>query len=176
MASYPGTYRVSLDHVDRIMLDQSRLSHATKNFMEGCRVSEAEGEEQDDSRYRMAETAEGTPAGGRVVRLLSSRSRASSAGADIWSGAETTKKATNVLDFAKTAPSKPSIDPTLSLLPKLTIAILVVGTRGDVQPFCAVAMRLRDKYGHRVRLATHAIYRDFVESLGIEFFSTGRGP
>ena len=176
MASYPGTYRVSLDHVDRIMLDQSRLSHATKNLMEGCRVSEAEGEEQDDSRYRMAETAEGTPAGGRFVRLLSSRSRASSAGADIWSGAETTKKATNVLDFAKTAPSKPSIDPTLSLLPKLTIAILVVGTRGDVQPFCAVAMRLRDKYGHRVRLATHAIYRDFVESLGIEFFPLAGDP
>lgn len=31
-------------------------------------------------------------------------------------------------------------------IPKLKIAILVVGTRGDVQPFLAVAMRLQVRY------------------------------
>jgi hypothetical protein len=54
-------------------------------------------------------------------------------------------------------------------VPSLAIAILVVGSRGDVQPFIPIACRLaRD--GHRVRLATHAVFREFVESHGIEFF------
>lgn len=40
--------------------------------------------------------------------------------------------------------------------PPMQIVMLIVGTRGDVQPFVAIAKRLQD-YGHRVRLATHAI-------------------
>lgn len=51
----------------------------------------------------------------------------------------------------------------------------VVGTRGDVQPFLAVALELK-QHGHRVRLATHATYRKFVESQGIEFFPLGGDP
>ena len=34
--------------------------------------------------------------------------------------------------------------------------IQVVGTRGDVQPFIGIGMRLK-QYGHRVRLATHKV-------------------
>src|SRR5262249_56606263 len=60
-------------------------------------------------------------------------------------------------------------------VPALAIAILVVGSRGDVQPFLPIARRLaRD--GHRVRLATHAVFRDFVESHGIEFFPLAGDP
>jgi UDP:flavonoid glycosyltransferase YjiC (YdhE family) len=51
----------------------------------------------------------------------------------------------------------------------------VVGTRGDVQPFLAVARELR-RYGHRVRLATHDVYRKFVEDNGIEFYPLGGDP
>lgn len=51
----------------------------------------------------------------------------------------------------------------------------VVGTRGDVQPFIAIARELR-RYGHRVRLATHAVYRQFVEANGVEFFPLGGDP
>lgn len=59
--------------------------------------------------------------------------------------------------------------------PPLQIAILVTGTRGDVQPFIPIARRLaRD--GHRVRLATHAVFRDFVESNGLEFYPLGGDP
>src|SRR5262245_48425670 len=63
----------------------------------------------------------------------------------------------------------------LGPVPALAIAIMVVGSRGDVQPFIPIAQRLvRD--GHRVRLATHAPFREFVESHGIEFFPLAGDP
>ena len=55
----------------------------------------------------------------------------------------------------------------------MAIAMLVCGTRGDVQPFLALALGLQ-KDGHQVRLATHAIFKDYVESYGIEFFPMGK--
>lgn len=59
--------------------------------------------------------------------------------------------------------------------PELSICIMVVGTRGDVQPFLAIALRLQQD-GHRVRLATHAIYRDLVMGFGVEFYPLGGDP
>lgn len=59
--------------------------------------------------------------------------------------------------------------------PPLSIAMLVTGTRGDVQPFIAIGQRLQ-RDGHRVRLATHAEFRDFVESNGLEFYPLGGDP
>ena len=44
-----------------------------------------------------------------------------------------------------------------------------------MQPFVAVARELR-RYGHRVRLATHAVYREFVEGNGVEFFPLSGAP
>ncbi|XP_057993844.1 sterol 3-beta-glucosyltransferase UGT80B1 isoform X2 [Hevea brasiliensis] len=61
------------------------------------------------------------------------------------------------------------------LIPRLKIAILVVGTRGDVQPFLAMAKRLQE-FGHHVRLATHANFRSFVRSAGVEFYPLGGDP
>lgn len=51
----------------------------------------------------------------------------------------------------------------------------VVGTRGDVQPFLALALGLK-QHGHRVRLATHANYRKFVEGQAVEFYPLGGDP
>ncbi|KAG2521380.1 hypothetical protein JM16_005895 [Phytophthora kernoviae] len=64
---------------------------------------------------------------------------------------------------------------TIAGPPVLNICIMIVGTRGDVQPFLAIAQRLQQD-GHRVRLATHAIYRDFVSSYGVEFYPLGGDP
>ncbi|CAN1234958.1 Sterol 3-beta-glucosyltransferase UGT80B1 [Linum perenne] len=60
-------------------------------------------------------------------------------------------------------------------IPKLNIAILVVGTRGDVQPFLAMAKRLQE-FGHRVRLATHVNFRSFVKAAGVGFYPLGGDP
>uniref|UniRef100_A0A0D9WY30 Uncharacterized protein n=1 Tax=Leersia perrieri TaxID=77586 RepID=A0A0D9WY30_9ORYZ len=53
--------------------------------------------------------------------------------------------------------------------PPMQIVMLIVGTRGDVQPFIAIGKRLQI-YGHRVRLATHANFKDFVVTAGLEFY------
>ncbi|XP_004304803.1 PREDICTED: sterol 3-beta-glucosyltransferase UGT80A2-like [Fragaria vesca subsp. vesca] len=60
-------------------------------------------------------------------------------------------------------------------VPPLQIVMLIVGTRGDVQPFVAIGKKLQE-YGHRVRLATHANFKDFVLTAGLEFFPLGGDP
>ena len=60
--------------------------------------------------------------------------------------------------------------------PPMHVVIQVVGSRGDVQPFVALGKVLKDTYGHRVRLATHPTFKDFVTENGLEFFSIGGDP
>ncbi|KAF9731200.1 hypothetical protein PMIN04_001639 [Paraphaeosphaeria minitans] len=60
--------------------------------------------------------------------------------------------------------------------PPLNLVIQVVGSRGDVQPFVSLGKVLKETYGHRVRLATHATFKDFVIENGLEFFSIGGDP
>lgn len=51
-----------------------------------------------------------------------------------------------------------------------------MGSRGDVQPFVALGRELKNKHGHRVRLATHGTFKKFVEENGLEFFDIGGDP
>ncbi|CRK46158.1 hypothetical protein BN1723_016650, partial [Verticillium longisporum] len=51
----------------------------------------------------------------------------------------------------------------------------VVGSRGDVQPFVALGNELQ-RHGHRVRLATHDTFADFVRKSGLEFYPIGGDP
>lgn len=46
---------------------------------------------------------------------------------------------------------------------------------GDVQPFIALGQELRAS-GHRIRIATHGNFKDFVESSKLEFFPIGGDP
>jgi len=61
--------------------------------------------------------------------------------------------------------------------PRLNIAIHIVGSRGDVQPFIAIGkVLMKEPYNHRVRLCTHPVFKNFVEENGLEFFSIGGDP
>lgn len=50
----------------------------------------------------------------------------------------------------------------------MRLTILTLGSRGDVQPYVALARGFREA-GHRVRLATHAEFRPFAEAEGVDF-------
>lgn len=44
-----------------------------------------------------------------------------------------------------------------------------------MQPFCFIGKQLKQD-GHRVRLATHSCYREYVTSMGLEFFPLAGDP
>lgn len=46
---------------------------------------------------------------------------------------------------------------------------------GDIQPFIALGNALQTK-GHRVRVGTHDVFKDFVKQSGLEFFPIGGDP
>jgi sterol 3beta-glucosyltransferase len=48
------------------------------------------------------------------------------------------------------------------------ITIVTAGSRGDVQPYIALGQGLHAN-GHAVRLATHAIFAEWIRSTGLEF-------
>ncbi|XP_035548724.1 sterol 3-beta-glucosyltransferase UGT80A2-like isoform X2 [Juglans regia] len=80
------------------------------------------------------------------------------------------------IDACNEAVDDETLDATdLPDIPPLQIVMLIVGTRGDVQPFVAIGKRLQD-YGHRVRLATHSNFKDFVLTAGLEFYPLGGDP
>ncbi|KAI0823047.1 hypothetical protein BC628DRAFT_1417911 [Trametes gibbosa] len=57
----------------------------------------------------------------------------------------------------------------------LHFTMLTIGSRGDVQPYIALAKGLMAD-GHRVRIATHGEFKEWVESHGIEFGYVGGDP
>ncbi|KAI9100369.1 hypothetical protein DFS34DRAFT_482469 [Phlyctochytrium arcticum] len=62
-----------------------------------------------------------------------------------------------------------------SSVPQLSIVIQIVGSRGDVQPFLALAKELQ-LHGHRVRIATHETFRKWVRGHNVEFYPLGADP
>lgn len=79
------------------------------------------------------------------------------------------------LDDVDAPASAPSMHETIRR-PRLNIVIMVIGSRGDIQPFMQIGRKLKE-YGHRVRIATHPAFKEFVEKdVGLEFFSVGGNP
>uniref|UniRef100_A0A7S4DUG1 Glycosyltransferase family 28 N-terminal domain-containing protein n=3 Tax=Lotharella globosa TaxID=91324 RepID=A0A7S4DUG1_9EUKA len=70
---------------------------------------------------------------------------------------------------------KSDIEVLKKMCPKMNIVIMICGSRGDVQPFLPIGQALKN-LGHRVRIATHANFREFVESNGCEFYPLGGDP
>ncbi|KAJ6030987.1 hypothetical protein N7540_001719 [Penicillium herquei] len=71
----------------------------------------------------------------------------------------------------------PSYEDLIVAPPKfnLNIVIQIVGSRGDVQPFLALGTELQ-RTGHRVRIATHNVFENFVAEAGLEFYPIGGDP
>lgn len=57
----------------------------------------------------------------------------------------------------------------------MRLAVLAVGSRGDVQPYVALAEGLA-RAGHAVRVGTHAPFADLVRARGLEFAELGANP
>ncbi|KAG9019159.1 hypothetical protein FRB90_005732 [Tulasnella sp. 427] len=64
---------------------------------------------------------------------------------------------------------------TSSEAPPMNIVIMIVGSRGDVQPYIALGNRLKE-HGHRIRIASHETFRKMVRDAGLEFHSIGGDP
>jgi UDP:flavonoid glycosyltransferase YjiC (YdhE family) len=60
-------------------------------------------------------------------------------------------------------------------VPPMSIVMMVVGSRGDVQPFVPIGRGIAAA-GHRVRLATHEEFRPLVEKAGLEFYPLAGDP
>jgi Glycosyltransferase family 28 N-terminal domain len=76
-----------------------------------------------------------------------------------------------------TPEQKPPITTSEYGIPRLNIVIMVIGSRGDIQPFLKIGKILKEKHGHRIRIATHPAFKDFVQKdIGLEFFSVGGDP
>lgn len=75
------------------------------------------------------------------------------------------------------ASSETIVTPESFKCPPMNIVIMVIGSRGDAQPFLKIGKVLKEQYGHRVRIATHPAFRDFIEKdSDLEFFSVGGDP
>ncbi len=61
-------------------------------------------------------------------------------------------------------------------LNRLSVLLMVIGSRGDIQVFLNVAKLLKSSYGYRVRIATHPSHQTLVEREDIEFYSVGGSP
>ncbi|KAG7099574.1 hypothetical protein E1B28_001404 [Marasmius oreades] len=57
----------------------------------------------------------------------------------------------------------------------LHFTFLTIGSRGDVQPYIALAKGLKAD-GHRVRIATHGEFKEWIEAHDIEFGYVGGDP
>jgi len=101
----------------------------------------------------------------RGLKLIRAWAGLARAGDSISLGAPSAGVAARAVASTSTATKSP---------PPLSIVILVVGSRGDVQPFIPIGRRLAER--HRVRLATHREFRSVVEQAGLEFYPLAGDP
>ena len=54
----------------------------------------------------------------------------------------------------------------------MRVALLAIGSRGDVQPFIALGLALRER-GHSLRLLAAADYEELVVGYGLPYAAVG---
>lgn len=60
-------------------------------------------------------------------------------------------------------------------MPPLHVVCLTIGSRGDVQPYIALALGLQEE-GHRVTIVTHEEYKEWVQTFGVGHRTAGGDP
>ncbi|OCF44536.1 hypothetical protein I317_01608 [Kwoniella heveanensis CBS 569] len=78
-------------------------------------------------------------------------------------------------DYARPVKEYAVDEKTSTQCPPLNIVIFIVGSRGDVQPYLSLALHLIQSHSHRVRIATHPDFKDFLDD-HLEFFDVGGDP
>jgi sterol 3beta-glucosyltransferase len=59
--------------------------------------------------------------------------------------------------------------------PSKHFVCLTIGSRGDVQPYIAMGLGLKEA-GHRVTIVTHEEYKEWIEGWGIQHRTAGGDP
>ncbi|EMD60710.1 glycosyltransferase family 1 protein [Bipolaris sorokiniana ND90Pr] len=165
------SHNKSLGHADELTTQTtrksrpfSRLRIANEHFNTKARVSRADG------RLKLS-ILEKNLSSGYIAKALGTIVKKH--GNDEDRGPEFY----NDIDATKVAPEDDEMEHDPARRVKLNIVIIIIGSRGDIQPFIRIGKILKEDYGHRVRLATHPAFRDFVEKdSGLEFFSVGGNP
>lgn len=60
-------------------------------------------------------------------------------------------------------------------MPPMHFVCLTIGSRGDVQPYIALALGLKSE-GHTVTIVTHSEYKSWIESFGVRHRTAGGDP
>lgn len=84
---------------------------------------------------------------------------------------------------ASSRPARPAGLPKVINIPpqmlihdrELHFVCLTIGSRGDVQPYIALGIGLKEE-GHRVTIVTHDEYKDWIEKFGIGHRAAGGDP
>ncbi|KAL2121892.1 hypothetical protein VTJ04DRAFT_2347 [Mycothermus thermophilus] len=128
---------------------------------------------------RLAISLFDTSAKGYLVKALGTAVKKVAPGLADEEEAEGDNKDDKKTDDATEETAAQPFPPPTSPPPRLNIVIMVIGSRGDVQPFVRIAQLLHNQYHHRVRIATHPAFREMVATEcgpGVEFFSVGGDP
>lgn len=60
-------------------------------------------------------------------------------------------------------------------MPSKHFVCLTIGSRGDVQPYIALGLGLKEQ-GHRVTIVTHDEYKGWIEGFGLQHRTAGGDP
>lgn len=155
------------------LLDRPDADERYRHFLVGNENYQTRGKVKKDGRLRI--TVNEAARTGYLAKTLGTAIHRMSHAKEGSDDATPDRQMKNIPSRAPTArPFKPK---DLAPLPKLNIVVMVIGSRGDVQPFLRIGKVLKEDYGHRVRIATHPAYRKFVEEDSqLEFFSVGGDP
>ncbi|KAJ7456588.1 glycosyltransferase family 1 protein [Mycena latifolia] len=127
--------------------------------------------QMEDTRRRLAAGDTSLTPGKRDALILEEFEAKSSTADDPSPAAENMADSLPALMFTSASSTFLTFKPKRSL----HFTFLTIGSRGDVQPYIALAKGLMAD-GHRVRIATHGEFKEWIEAYGIEFGFVGGDP